>query len=59
MYMYDETEGEGGRGSQDVASCLVKHLAKFASTHEHIILYSDSCTGQNRNINIIKIGAKS
>lgn len=48
MYMYNETEG--GRGSQDVASCVVKHLKEFAANHKHIILYSDSCTGQNRNI---------
>lgn len=45
MYMYDETEG--GRGSQDVATCLIKHLKNVAINHEHIILYSDSCIGQN------------
>lgn len=48
MHMYDEITG--GRGSQDIASCLVKHLKSHANTHESIILYSDSCTGQNRNI---------
>ncbi|CAG9773484.1 unnamed protein product [Ceutorhynchus assimilis] len=50
MYMWDETEG--GRGSQDIASCLVKHLMENAREYDHIILYSDSCTGQNRNIKL-------
>lgn len=48
MYVWDETEG--GRGSQDIASCIVKHIKERASTYKHIILYSDACTGQNRNI---------
>uniref|UniRef100_A0A6P7GQ42 Uncharacterized protein LOC114345092 n=1 Tax=Diabrotica virgifera virgifera TaxID=50390 RepID=A0A6P7GQ42_DIAVI len=48
MHVWDETEG--GRGSQDIASCLVKHLKQESSSYEHVIAYSDSCTGQNRNI---------
>lgn len=48
MYVWDETEG--GRGSQDVSSCIVKHLKEHASTHKNIVFFSDSCTGQNRNI---------
>ena len=48
MYVWDETEG--GRGSQDVTSCVAKHLKENAGTHHQVILYCDSCTGQNRNI---------
>lgn len=48
MYVWDEVEG--GRGSQDIASCLVKHIKVNAPSQKHIIMYSDSCTGQNRNI---------
>lgn len=48
MYMWDETEG--GRGSQDISAVVVKHIKKHAANHKHIILYSDSCGGQNRNI---------
>ncbi|KAJ4429628.1 hypothetical protein ANN_21829 [Periplaneta americana] len=48
MYMWDETEG--GRGSQEIASCIRSHLKMNASSHNHIILYSDACSGQNRNI---------
>lgn len=50
MYMWDETEGS--RGSQEVASCLIKHIKEHASQQNHIILYSDCCTGQNRNIKL-------
>lgn len=48
MHVWDETEG--GRGSQDIASCIVKHMKQNAAAHEQIILFADSCTGQNRNI---------
>lgn len=48
MYVWDETEG--GRGSQDLSSCVQKHLRENASTYKNIIMFSDSCTGQNRNI---------
>ena len=50
MHLWDETEG--GRGSQEVASLLAKHIRQEAKKHTHVILYSDSCTGQNRNIKV-------
>lgn len=50
MYMWDETEGS--RGSQEIGACLVKHLKVHARGHNHIIMYSDCCTGQNRNIKL-------
>lgn len=48
MHVWDETNG--GRGSEDLVSCLRKHLYEHARTFKHIVLFSDSCTGQNRNI---------
>lgn len=48
MYVWDETEG--GRSSQDLAGCIHKHLLEKARTYRHIVLFSDSCTGQNRSI---------
>lgn len=48
MYVLDKTEG--GRGSQDLSACIRKHLLENARTYKHIVLFSDSCTGQNRNI---------
>lgn len=50
MFMWDETEGS--RGSQEIASCLIKHLKSNARNCDSIILYSDCCTGQNRNIKL-------
>ncbi|CAG9832472.1 unnamed protein product [Diabrotica balteata] len=49
-YMFVWYEIEGGKGSQDISPCLVKLLKTHAATQNHVIMYSDSCTGQNRNI---------
>ncbi|KAJ8891371.1 hypothetical protein PR048_010887 [Dryococelus australis] len=43
--MWDETEG--GKRPQDLSSCLVKHLKAHAKHCKHMIMYSDSFTGQN------------
>lgn len=48
MYVWDETVAS--RGSQEVSSCIRKHISTHAPNSEHIIAYSDACTGQNRNI---------
>ncbi|KAF2890452.1 hypothetical protein ILUMI_15721 [Ignelater luminosus] len=50
-YMYccwDETTVS--RGSQEISSCLKKHLLTHLKNHKHVIAYSDACTRQNRNI---------
>ncbi|KAK5647846.1 hypothetical protein RI129_002738 [Pyrocoelia pectoralis] len=48
MYCWDETLAS--RGSQEISSCLRKHISTHAASYHHIIAYSDACTGQNRNI---------
>lgn len=46
-------EGEAGRGSQEVGSCLIKHLSeRLKEGVTNLILWSDSCGGQNRNIKL-------
>lgn len=47
-------EGEAGRGSQEVGSCLYKHIIERLgdSGVKNLILWSDSCGGQNRNIKL-------
>ena len=50
MYVWDECMAS--RGSQEIASCIVKHITLHATTHNHIVIYSDTCTGQNRNIKV-------
>lgn len=46
---YTWHEAVGKRGSNAIASCLAAHIAKLPSDIKHIVLYSDSCSGQNRN----------
>ena len=49
MYMW--LESIASRGSKEVISCLNKHLQKPSSATE-LIVFSDACGGQNRNINV-------
>lgn len=49
MYVWDETTAS--RGSEEIASCVIRHLSTRALTLRHVVLYSDTCTGQNRNMN--------
>ena len=50
MHMFHE--GIASRGSQDIGSCLLKHRREMDTSAKHLIMYSHSCGGQNRNINI-------
>lgn len=50
-YMYFWDESVALRGSQEISSCLKKHFENYIPKDtEKIILYSDACGGQNRNI---------
>lgn len=50
-YMYMWSENVASRGANEIGSCLIRHMNKFLPENaEEIILYSDSCGGQNRNI---------
>lgn len=52
-FCYTWVEGKAGRGAQEVISCLLKHIQnELPEGTEHLILWSDSCGGQNRNIKI-------
>ena len=48
-------EGIASRGSHEIGSCLLKHLREMNTDAKHLILYSDSCGGQNRNIFIVHL----
>lgn len=55
-YCYVWVEGEAGRGSQEVGSCLLKHTFENLKPNvKKLILWSDSCGGQNRNIKLVLI----
>jgi hypothetical protein len=51
VHCYVWHEGSGGRGSCEMASCLYKYISALSSDVQRLILYSDTCGGQNRNIN--------
>ena len=52
-YFYTCIETEGGRGAQDIISVLKKHINECIHREvETLILSSNSCVEQNRNIKI-------
>jgi len=48
-------EAVASRGSDEVGSCILKHLQEIniQPTTTHLITFSDSCGGQNRNIYLV------
>jgi len=46
---YCWTELDGKRGSSEVGTCILKWLSKLPETVNEAVLYSDTCSGQNRN----------
>lgn len=46
-YMWNETVAK--RGGNDIGSCVYRHLKELPATIRHIVLFSDSCAGQNKN----------
>lgn len=51
--MYVWSENVASRGSQEIGSCLIRHLnGHLPKETKNLVLYSDSCGGQNRNIKL-------
>lgn len=48
-FCYMWHEALGGRGGNNIASCLFKHLNSLTSDVRSAIFYSDNCPGQNKN----------
>lgn len=47
-YMWDEVEGK--RGSNEISSCLLKHIRENVPDGvKKLTIFSDCCSGQNRN----------
>ena len=46
--MHVRHEALASRGANEVTSCLLKHLNEMNTEAYNLILYSDSCGGQNR-----------
>ncbi|XP_073983727.1 uncharacterized protein [Rhodnius prolixus] len=47
-YIWDESIG--GRGGQEIASCLRQYILTLPTNVSEINIFSDCCTGQTRNI---------
>lgn len=54
-HCYTWTEAEANRGANDIATAVILFLEMLdvQGLYEHIILYSDTCGGQNRNRHLI------
>nr|CAI5848482.1 unnamed protein product [Callosobruchus analis] len=50
-HMYVWNESQGSRGPQEIGTCLLHYTKHFVTTSK-LIMYSDQCGGQNRNIKI-------
>lgn len=48
-FCYLWTELEGQRGSSEIGSALLKWINQLPQNVNEISLYSDTCSGQNRN----------
>lgn len=48
-YMHTWTENEAGRGSEEILSCLFNIVTELDLKGETLLVWSDSCTGQNKN----------
>ena len=51
MHMWDESIAS--RGSHEVGFCLLSHFKEMRTSATRLILYSDACGGQNRNIYLV------
>jgi len=46
-YMWHEVTA--GHGSSNIASCILKYLIDLPKETSRVVLFSDTCSGQNRN----------
>lgn len=47
------TENNGKRGAQEISSCIIKYVQDHMDSNiTDLVLYSDCCAGQNRNIKL-------
>lgn len=53
-YCFMWHEGIGGRGANQIASCVYNYILNYVPDGiKHLIFYSDSCSGQNKNIHMV------
>lgn len=52
-YCYMWHEAEGGRGANQIASCLFHFISNLPPEIKEITFYSDTCGGQNKNSHVV------
>jgi len=55
VHMHLWHKGMASRGSHKIASCILRYLKDTSPTATHLITYSDSCGGQNRNVYLLSL----
>lgn len=48
-YCFVWNETIGGRGANEIASCIWKYFKMNIDLKSHVVIYSDTCSGQNKN----------
>lgn len=51
MFVWNECEGK--KGSAEIGSCLLEFAENCKTKGGHLVIWSDNCAGQNKNINLI------
>lgn len=54
-HMFVWTENVAKRGSDEVASILLKYLSSKIGNAEHLVFFTDNCPGQNKNWLLISL----
>jgi len=53
MFLWPETVA--GRGSNEIGSCLLKCFELADMAAKTLVVFSDNCSGQNKNYNIMSL----
>lgn len=56
VYCFMWHESIGGRGANQMASCVYYFILNYIPSNiKHLIFYSDSCSGQNKNFHMVNM----
>ena len=51
LYLWDETQG--GRGADDIASCIHRWITENSNGRKKLRIFSDNCAAQNKNRTLV------
>ena len=53
MFLWPESTA--GRGSNEIASCILQYFKNTEVNAKTLVAYSDNCAGQNKNFNVLSL----